>query len=174
MVRVGSFLVCLLILIMDIAAGTLGIEAEIAQSKGKHLRVLIFECKEPVHEAYRLGLAAAVILAAAHTMANFLGGCTCFGSKEEFARSSANRQMAAATLAVSWIILLVGFSLLMIGAMGNSKSKATCGFGHRHFLSIGGILCFVHGLFCVAYYVSAVASWEEGKSHGKNPAATSA
>ncbi|XP_020589878.1 uncharacterized protein LOC110031151 [Phalaenopsis equestris] len=162
MVRVGGIAVCLLIVIMDIVAGILGIEAEIAQSKGRNLRVLIFECKEPVHQAYKLGLAAAVILAAAHVIGNLLGGCTCICSKEDFQRSSANRQMAAATLVVSWVIVLVGFSLLMIGAMSNSKSKATCGFGHRHFLSIGGILCFIHGLFAIAYYTSAVASWDEG------------
>ncbi|KAL0911296.1 hypothetical protein M5K25_019428 [Dendrobium thyrsiflorum] len=65
------------------------------------------------------------------------------------------------------VIVLVGFSLLMIGAMSNSKSKATCGFGHRHFLSIGGILCFAHGLFTVAYYSSAIASWDEGKFMGR-------
>ncbi|PKU59993.1 uncharacterized protein LOC110101983 [Dendrobium catenatum] len=167
MVRVGGIVVCLLIVIMDIVAGILGIEAEIAQSKGKNLRVLIFECKEPVHQAYRLGIAAAVILAAAHVIANLLGGCTCICSRQEFEHASANRQMAAATLAVSWVIVLVGFSLLMIGAMSNAKSKATCGFGHRHFLSIGGILCFAHGLFTVAYYSSAIASWDEGKFMGR-------
>ncbi|KAK8961381.1 hypothetical protein KSP40_PGU006156 [Platanthera guangdongensis] len=163
MIRGGGIAVCLLIIAMDIVAGVLGIEAEIAQGKGKHLRVLIFECKEPVRAAYRLGLAAAVILAAAHLAANLLGGCTCIFSREEFERSSANRQRAAATLAVSWVIVLLGFSLLMIAAMSNTKSKATCGFGHRHFLSVGGILCFVHSVFCVAYYSSATASWEEGK-----------
>ncbi|KAG0481521.1 hypothetical protein HPP92_012379 [Vanilla planifolia] len=167
MARAGGFVVCLLVVVMDVVAGVLGIEAEVAQNKGKHLRVLIFECKEPVYQAYRLGLAAAVILAAAHVMANLLGGCICICSREEFERSSANRQMAAATLAISWIVLLVGFSLLMIGALSNSKSKASCGFGHRHFLSIGGILCFVHGLFCTAYYVSAVAYWEEGRPMGR-------
>lgn len=62
------------------------------------------------------------------------------------------------------IILAVGLSMLVIGTWSNHKSKASCGFTHHHFLSIGGILCFVHGLFCVAYYVSSnAAACEEGK-----------
>lgn len=64
--------------------------------------MFIFECKEPVHEAYRLGLAAAILLLFAHAIANLLGGCVCIFSTEEFSRSSANRQMAAATLLLSW------------------------------------------------------------------------
>ncbi|OAY83741.1 Pentatricopeptide repeat-containing protein, chloroplastic [Ananas comosus] len=136
---------------------------------GKHLRVLIFECKEPVHQAYKLGLAAAVLLAMAHALANLLGGCVCICSQVEFVRSSTNRQLAAMTLLLSWIALVIGFSMLMIGALGNSKSRASCGFSHRHVLSMGGIVCFIHGLLAVAYYVTATAAaWEEGKPQGHN------
>ncbi|XP_020100901.1 uncharacterized protein LOC109718863 [Ananas comosus] len=164
MARMGGILICMLIVIMDAVAGVLGIEAQIAQDKGKHLRVLIFECKEPVHQAYKLGLAAAVLLAMAHALANLLGGCVCICSQVEFVRSSTNRQLAAMTLLLSWIALVIGFSMLMIGALGNSKSRASCGFSHRHVLSIGGIVCFIHGLLAVAYYVTATAAaWEEGK-----------
>ncbi|XP_010923990.1 protein VASCULATURE COMPLEXITY AND CONNECTIVITY [Elaeis guineensis] len=159
--RLGGVIICLLIVIMDVVAGILGIEAEIAQNKGKHLRVFFFECKEPVHQAYELGLAAAGLLAFAHAIANVLGGCVCICTREEFDRSSANKQMASATLILSWIVVIVGFTMLIIGAMSNSKSRVSCGFAHRHFLSIGGILCFVHGLFCVAYYVSADATKRE-------------
>lgn len=56
------------------------------------------------------------------------------------------------------IALVVGFSLLLAGALANAKTKATCGFAHRHFLSVGGILCFVHGIVSVAYYVNASSS----------------
>jgi hypothetical protein len=57
---------------------------------------------------------------------------------------------------------VVGFSLLLAGALANAKTKATCGFGHRHFLSVGGILCFVHGIVSVAYYIntSTASAWE--------------
>uniref|UniRef100_A0A1D1Y6U7 Choline dehydrogenase n=1 Tax=Anthurium amnicola TaxID=1678845 RepID=A0A1D1Y6U7_9ARAE len=165
MARLEGALVCLLIVIVDMVAGILGIEAQVSQNKSKHLRVLIFECKEPSHQAYKLGLAAAILLGFAHVVANLLGGCKCICSKEELDRSSPNRQFAAATLIISWLIVIVGFSMLLIGAMSNSKSRASCGLAHHNFLSIGGILCFIHGLFCAAYYVSASAvQWEEEKT----------
>ncbi|PIA50838.1 hypothetical protein AQUCO_01200246v1 [Aquilegia coerulea] len=154
-------IVCLLIVILDIAAGILGIEAELAQNKVKHLRLLIFECKQPSHDAFVLGLAAASLLALAHVIANLLGGCICMFSKDEFNKSSANKQLAAACFVVSWIILVVGFGMLIIGAMSNSKSRTSCGITHHRYLSIGGILCFVHGLFCVSYYVTANATRQE-------------
>ncbi|KAH7662236.1 Modifying wall lignin-1/2 protein [Dioscorea alata] len=157
MTRIGGLLVCILILAIDIVAGILGIEAEVAQNKGWHHKALFVECRRPVYEAYRLGLAAAVLLALAHAIANLLGGCTCIFSKEEFVRSSANRQMAAGTLIISWILLAVGFTMLIIAAMSNSKSDVSCGIVRPHFLSIGGIICFFHGLFAVAFYVSATA-----------------
>ncbi|XP_077242149.1 protein DESIGUAL 2-like [Tasmannia lanceolata] len=161
MARIEGLFICLLIVIMDIVAGILGIEAEIAQNKVHHLKFLIFECKEPSPQAFKLGLAAAALLALAHVIANLLGGCMCICSKEDLERSSANRQLAVACLFLSWIVLAVGLGMLIIGAMTNSKSRTSCGISHHNFLSIGGILCFVHGLFCVAYYVSATAMARE-------------
>ncbi|XP_020096247.1 uncharacterized protein LOC109715567 [Ananas comosus] len=176
MARIEAVIICLLIVIMDAVAGVLGIEAEKAQNKGRHLRVFFIECNEPVHQAYRLGLAAATLLALAHAIANALGGCPCICSGTKFKQSTANKQMAAATLIISWIVVIVGFTMLIIGALSNSKSRASCGFDRHRFLSIGGILCFVHGLFCLVYYVSADAAIrEEGKSqrgngsHGVHP-----
>ncbi|KAF9588280.1 hypothetical protein IFM89_008697 [Coptis chinensis] len=129
----------------------------------KHLRLWIFECRDPSQQAFNLGLAAAFLLGLAHVMANLLGGFVCICSKDELGKSTANKQLAAACLILSWIILAVSFSMLIIGTLANSKSKGTCGISHNRFLSIGGILCFVHGLFCVSYYVSANATIEEEK-----------
>lgn len=56
------------------------------------------------------------------------------------------------------VILAVGLGMLVIGTKANSKSNASCGLSHHRFLSIGGILCFVHSLFSIAYYVTATAS----------------
>lgn len=39
----------------------------------KHLRVWIFECKGRSHDAFVLGVAAAVLLGVAHLLANLLG-----------------------------------------------------------------------------------------------------
>ncbi|XP_052482226.1 protein VASCULATURE COMPLEXITY AND CONNECTIVITY isoform X2 [Gossypium raimondii] len=152
MVKVAGVLVCLLIVGMDVGAGILGIQAEAAQNKVKHLRLWIFECRDPSHDAFKLALGAAALLTLSHVLGNLLGGCMCVCSQEEFQSSSTNR-----------IILAVGLSALVIGILSNNKSKGSCGLTHHHFLSIGGILCFVHGLFSVAYYVSATAASDEGK-----------
>ncbi|KAE9445040.1 hypothetical protein C3L33_23062, partial [Rhododendron williamsianum] len=65
-------MVCLLILIMDIIAGILAIEAEIAQNKVENLKIWVLECRDPSYQAFKLGMAAAVLLALAHTIANLL------------------------------------------------------------------------------------------------------
>ncbi|KAG6754722.1 hypothetical protein POTOM_040516 [Populus tomentosa] len=160
-----GFLVCLLIMALDVVAGILGIEAEMAQNKVKHLKMWIFECRDPSHQAFKLGLAAVILLALAHIVATLLGGCTCMCSKEEFNKASANKQLAVASLFFSWIILAIGFSLLIIGTLANSKSRKLCGISHNRVLSIGGILCFVHGLFTVSYYVSATATARDHSRH---------
>ncbi|RWR84388.1 DUF1218 domain-containing protein [Cinnamomum micranthum f. kanehirae] len=160
MAKAGGAFVCLLIVVMDIVAGILGIEAEIAQNKVRHLRFMIFECKEPSNQAFLLGLAAAGLLAFAHVAATLLGGCMCICSTYEFQRSSSNKQLAAVCFVISWVIMAIGIGVLVIGAMANNRSRK-CGLSHHSFLSIGGILCFVHGLFCVAYYVSATAATGE-------------
>ncbi|BAT90244.1 hypothetical protein LR48_Vigan08g126300 [Vigna angularis] len=160
MARVAGIFLCLLILVMDVAAGILGFEAETAQNKVKHLRVWIFECREPSHRAFMLGLVAAVLLGLAHAIANMLGGCNCICSQQEFEKASSNRQISTACLILTWVVLAIGLSMLVIGTMSNNRSDGSCGFSHHHFLSIGGICCFVHGLFSIAYYVSATASMD--------------
>ncbi|KAK7838701.1 protein VASCULATURE COMPLEXITY AND CONNECTIVITY [Quercus suber] len=154
---VGAF-ICLVIVAMDVMAGILGIEAEIEQNKVKHLRLWIFECKEPSEQAFKLGLGAAALLGLAHVIANLLGGCNCICSQEELEKASPSRQLSVACLIFTWIIFAVGLSMLVIGTLSNRKSRASCGFTHHHFLSIGGILCFVHGLFSVSFYVSTTAN----------------
>ncbi|XP_030932320.1 protein VASCULATURE COMPLEXITY AND CONNECTIVITY-like [Quercus robur] len=154
---VGAF-ICVLIVAMDVMAGILGIEAEIEQNKVKHLRLWIFECKDPSEQAFKLGFGAAALLGLAHVIANLLGGCNCICSQEELEKASPSRQLSVACLIFTWIIFAVGLSMLVIGTLSNRKSRASCGFTHHHFLSIGGILCFVHGLFSVSFYVSTTAN----------------
>ncbi|KAL0321161.1 UNVERIFIED_CONTAM: hypothetical protein Sradi_5377600 [Sesamum radiatum] len=160
------FLACLLIMAMDITAGILGIQAEISQNKVKHLRMWIYECRDPSNQAFNLGLAAVVLLTSAHVIANLLGGCVFIRSKQELDQASPDRQLAAASLILSWIMLSIAFALLISGTLANSKSRKGCEIDSRRMLSIGGILCFIHGLFAVAYYVSATAvAQEERKLH---------
>ncbi|XP_062106181.1 protein VASCULATURE COMPLEXITY AND CONNECTIVITY [Humulus lupulus] len=159
MVKLVGVLVCFLIVTIDVVAGILGIQAEVEQNKVKHLRLWIFECRDPSEAAFKLGLAAGALLVLAHVLANLLGGCqNCICSQDELQKASPNRQLSVACLIFTWIILAVGLSMLVIGTLSNNKARASCGFTHHHFLSIGGILCFVHALFSVAYYITATAS----------------
>lgn len=73
--------------------------------QGRHLRVFFIECKEPVQQAYKLGIAAAALLALSHALANVLGGCTCICSRDQWDNSMPNKQMAAVTLIFSWYLL---------------------------------------------------------------------
>ncbi|KAL3522099.1 hypothetical protein ACH5RR_014933 [Cinchona calisaya] len=168
------YLVGLLIIITDVVAGILSIEAEIAQNKAKNLRVWILECRDPSHEAFKLGLAATILLTLAHVTAFMLGGCICIWSKEELDQSSNNKQLAAASHVLSWVIMVIAFSMLISGTLSNSRSRQNCGISNNHLLSIGGILCFVHGLFAVAYYISATAATQEEKKLKQPASATAA
>ncbi|KAG6778647.1 hypothetical protein POTOM_014985 [Populus tomentosa] len=161
-----GILVSLLIIALDVVAGILGIEADMAQNKVKHLKMWVFECRDPSYQAFKLGLAAILFLPLAHIIANLLGGCTCMWSKEDFRKASSTRKLAVASLFFSWILLAIGFTMLIIGTMANSKSRKSCGLSYHHILSIGGILCFIHGIFAVAYYVSATAS---ARDHPRRP-----
>ncbi|KAL6990855.1 Protein DESIGUAL 2 [Sarracenia purpurea var. burkii] len=154
-------IVCLMIMIMDIVAGILAIEAEMAQNKVKSLSAWVIECRDPSNQAFKLGLAAIVLLVLAHTIANLLGGCICIRSKDELEKASANKQLAVASLIFSWIMLGVAFSMLIIGTLKNSRSRKSCAIAHSRLLSIGGILCFIHALFTVSYHVSATATVQE-------------
>ncbi|KAK4257868.1 hypothetical protein QN277_007401 [Acacia crassicarpa] len=87
---------------MDGAAGYLGIKAEIEQNKVKHLRLWIFECREPSLEAFLLGLGAVALSAIAHVIANLLGGCNCIFSQQEFAKAPPNTQLSVACLILTW------------------------------------------------------------------------
>ncbi|XP_039131415.1 uncharacterized protein LOC120267797 isoform X1 [Dioscorea cayenensis subsp. rotundata] len=162
MERTGGMLVCILIVLIDIVAGLIGIQAQIIQNKSTHLRKLVFGCKEPVHQAFILGVTAAVLLSLAHGIAIVFGGCPFVFSMDKSKRSSRNKKMAFVVLILSWFIFLGGLVMLIIAAIDNSPgARLPCRISQLHFLSNGGILCFIHGAFCVAYFVLATASMEE-------------
>nr|KAJ0224965.1 hypothetical protein LSAT_V11C100047670 [Lactuca sativa] len=95
-------LVCFLIILMDVIAGILGIQAEVAQNQVQSLRVWIVECRDPSNKAFKLGFAAAVLLAFAHAIANILGGCHCVRSREELDNVSYNKRLAFGSLVFLW------------------------------------------------------------------------
>nr|GEY56340.1 At4G21310p-like protein [Tanacetum cinerariifolium] len=155
--------VCFSIILMDLIAGILGIQAEVAQNKVQNLTVWIIECRDPSYAPFKLGFAAALLLVFAHVIANFLGGCHCVRSREELDVVSYNKRLAFASLVLSWITLVTGFSMLIAGVMANSSSRKSCGISHHRYLSIGGIACFIHAMFAVCYYISATAVYREEK-----------
>ncbi|KAK8494435.1 hypothetical protein V6N13_016513 [Hibiscus sabdariffa] len=167
---------------MDVTAGILGIGADAAHNKAvKQLRLGIldcryglwmFKCRDPRRKALKLALGAAVLLSLAHVLTNLLGGCMRVCCRGDFPRAYSNRKLSLACLVFVWIILAVGLSMLVIGMSSNKSSRvpppAYYGFRRRpyglkqqHFLAIGGILCFVHGLFSTAYYVSSTAATDQ-------------
>lgn len=62
----------------------------------------IFECKDPSYNAFKLGLAAAILLALAHAIANLVGGCIFVRSAEEYKGLTANKQLAVGSLVFAW------------------------------------------------------------------------
>ncbi|PWA79266.1 hypothetical protein CTI12_AA206960 [Artemisia annua] len=169
----GQFIVpfvCLLIIAMDLTAGILGIEAEVAQNKAEvaqnkvqDLRVWVLQCRDPSYQAFKLGFVAVVLLVFAHTIANLFGGCHVVYSRPELDRATSNKQFAMTSLVLSWITLIIGFVLLIAGVMHNSGSRKSCGVSNHRYFSIGGITCFIHGMFAVSYCISAAAVAKEEK-----------
>uniref|UniRef100_A0A9I9CES6 Transmembrane protein n=1 Tax=Cucumis melo TaxID=3656 RepID=A0A9I9CES6_CUCME len=145
MERNYGFLVCILVMVIDVVAGLLGIEAEKAQNRVvlESLSISVGECsRKPRDDAFSRGLAAAILLGLAHVIATVLGGCK--------------------------ITLGIGFSLLMAATMDNSKWKNSCEISSHGLFLGGGIVCFLHGLCTVAYYVSATAAYRE-EQRGSKP-----
>ncbi|XP_009800474.1 protein VASCULATURE COMPLEXITY AND CONNECTIVITY-like [Nicotiana tabacum] len=155
MAKMVKILAGLLIVAFDVVAGILGYKAEASENQEKHQTLWLFEsCNKPSHEAFVFGLAAATLLGIAHVLANLLGGCSVC-TTDDIRKATPIKQLSIACLVFTWIIFAVGLGMLVIGTKANHKSRISCGLIHHNYLSIGGILCFVHALFSVAYYVAA-------------------
>ncbi|XP_047337156.1 protein DESIGUAL 3-like [Impatiens glandulifera] len=152
-----GIIACIAVVAMDIAAGILALKAEATQDQVKHLRLWMFECKDPSNQAYKLGLAAVVLLSLSHALANFIGGCSScsMNSSSSFRSSAPSKQCSLACLVLTWVVLVVGLYLLISGIRSNNNSQTSCGFSHPHFLSIGAISCFVHAAFSVSYCLTS-------------------
>ncbi|XP_021651071.1 protein VASCULATURE COMPLEXITY AND CONNECTIVITY isoform X2 [Hevea brasiliensis] len=118
-----------------------------------------FQCRETKGDGFRLGVAATALLAVAHLAANLHGGFMCICCMEQLERSPSNRQLWFACLVFSWIVAAIGFPMLITGTLEISKSRGSCTALHSHFLSTGGIFCFVHALFCILLFVCASISF---------------
>ncbi|XP_020534487.1 uncharacterized protein LOC105633248 isoform X2 [Jatropha curcas] len=157
MARIEAF-VCVMVVGMDVVAGILGIEAEIARNKMIiHTNRKNFRCRES-GDGLRFGVAAAALLAVAHLTANLHGGFMCICCMEELERlPNINRRQ--------WIVAAIAFPMLVTGTLEISKSRESCTALHSHLLFIGGIFCFVHGLFCFLLCISATISFGNGRTN---------
>ncbi|XP_027348217.1 uncharacterized protein LOC113859710 [Abrus precatorius] len=144
--KVG-IIVCLLILVLDVVAGILGLEGEMAQNKVRSLRLLIFECREPSHQAFVLGTRAALLLGLTHVVTNLMGLYNCIRKFLFF------RLFLLACFILTWIVWGIGIFLLLTVSKSNNRSNGSCAFSKNRLLFIGGICCFLHGPFCIVYYL---------------------
>ncbi|KAE8667312.1 Transcription factor [Hibiscus syriacus] len=166
MAKAGIF-VCLVIVLVDFAAGFLGFQAHITKDKVRYMNVKRSECQQLKNKAFKFGLIAAVLLALSHVSANLLGACMCICCTEKLEKSSANRKFWFGCLVLSWIVVAVGFPALVMGMLEIPKSKGSCHqVLHHHSLLAGGILCFVHAILSVGFYVSANVSFEKDVAVG--------
>ena len=84
----------------------------------KHLRVWIFECRDPSEKAFKLGLAAAKLLVLAHVIANMLGVCNCICSQEELRRASLSRKLSLVFLIFTWYVSIkpgLDYDYILVG-----------------------------------------------------------
>ncbi|XP_038894860.1 uncharacterized protein LOC120083260 [Benincasa hispida] len=164
MARNYGFLVCILVMVIDAVAGILGIQAEKAQNRVvlESVSIWVRACsRKPRDDAFSQGLAATILLGVAHVIAKVLGGCICIRNKQHFQESTANKRLGLLFMILSWITLAIGLSLLIAGTVDNSKWKNSCEISSHGLFLGGGIVCFIHGLCTVAYYVSATAAYRE-------------
>ncbi|KAL4386200.1 hypothetical protein GQ457_09G001600 [Hibiscus cannabinus] len=152
----SGFLVCSLIMALDITAGILGIAVQIMDKEGSR------DSLDDVL-AFMLGFVASVLLVLAQVSGNCFAGCIWICTKEDLDKASGKKKMAVASHIFSWIMLAVGLTMLIVG-MAKFESATD------HFLFVGGLVCFIHGLFTVAYIVSAIAAAREDLASGiQNP-----
>ncbi|KAG6385154.1 hypothetical protein SASPL_153982 [Salvia splendens] len=140
---------CLFIFVLDISALVLAIKAKEAQNHAKHMRMWIFECKVRSHDAFVLGVAAAVSLSAAHIFVNLLIWLV-VARRDDSQKPS--KKLTKVFFVSIWIIYGVGLTLLLIGTRSNEKKGISCGFTYHNFLPMGGILCVVHAILSLAFY----------------------
>ncbi|XP_039051845.1 uncharacterized protein LOC120193409 [Hibiscus syriacus] len=80
---------------------------------------------------------------------------------------TSNRKFWFGCLVLSRIVVAVGFPALVMGMLEIPKSKGSCHqVLHHHLLLVGGILCFVHAILTVGFYVSANVSFEKDVAVG--------
>ncbi|RID40271.1 hypothetical protein BRARA_J00331 [Brassica rapa] len=140
-----------LIVALDVVAGFVAMEAEVAQQ----------ECKSPSKKAFMLGLIALGCLLAAHFITVMIG---CIISAINIAdripgfEHRTSRLIHLACISLTWIVATAGAGILMMGIWMNRESRPECGFTNKHFRSLGGKVCFLHAIVSVFMYLAFLIS----------------
>ncbi|KAG2324143.1 hypothetical protein Bca4012_038534 [Brassica carinata] len=148
---------CLFLIVgLDVIAGVVAMQAEVAQQEVKHTRVLFLECKSPSQKAFVLGIIALGCLAAAHILAIMIG-CSISNMFKVLAVPMIP-YINMACLALTWVVAVAGAGILTMGIWTNRESRSKCGFTNKSFLSIGGKVCFLHAIVSVILYLTTIVS----------------
>ncbi|KAG2267345.1 hypothetical protein Bca52824_061900, partial [Brassica carinata] len=111
----------------------------------KHTRLWLLECKAPSQKAFMLGFIALGCLAAAHLFAIIIG-CSTSNMFKVLTVPKISAYINMACLALTWIVATAGAGILTMGIWMNRESRPECGFTNKHFLSLGGKVCFLHAI----------------------------
>ncbi|KAH0876640.1 hypothetical protein HID58_064034 [Brassica napus] len=136
-------------------------EAEVAQQEVK-TRAWSLECKSPSKKAFMLGLIALGCLLAAHFITVMIG---CIISAINIAdrlpgfEHTTSRRIHMACISLTWIVATAGAGILTMGIWMNRESRPECGFTNKHFLSLGGKVCFLHAIVSVLILCSPASSF---------------
>ncbi|KAG2324144.1 hypothetical protein Bca4012_038536 [Brassica carinata] len=146
---------------LDVVAGFVAMEAEVAQQEVKHTRVWSLECKSPSKKAFVLGLIALGCLLAAHFIAVMIGRIistiTNADTLPGFEPTTTIR-INMACIFLTWVVAIAGAGILTMGIWMNRESRSECGFTNKHFLSLGGRVCFLHAIVSVVMYLAFLIS----------------
>ncbi|KAG5374873.1 hypothetical protein IGI04_039469 [Brassica rapa subsp. trilocularis] len=121
-----------LIVALDVVAGFVAMEAEVAQQEVK-TRAWSLECKSPSKKAFMLGLIALGCLLAAHFITVMIG---CIISAINIADRIPGFEHRTSRLI--HLASTAGAGILTMGIWMNRESRPECGFTNKHFLSLGG------------------------------------
>ncbi|CAG7909183.1 hypothetical protein BRARA_J00351 [Brassica rapa] len=153
-----TIVVCIFLIVgLDVIAGLVAIQAEVAQEEVKHMKVWLLECKAPSQKAFVLGIIALACLAAAHIFAVMIG-CSLSNIFKVLAVPKMCAYINIACLSLTWIVATAGAGILTMGIWTNRESRSKCGFTNKHLLSFGGKVCFLHAIISVVLYLTNIIS----------------
>ncbi|XP_018479112.2 protein DESIGUAL 4-like [Raphanus sativus] len=145
---------CMFLMVgLDVVAGFVAMQAEIAQEE-----VNLLECTSPSKKAFVRGLIALGCLLAAHFIAVMIGCVIISNIVTIIYVPKITKHIHTACIYLTWIIATAGAGMLTMGIWMNRESRSKCGFTNKPILFLGGEVCFLHAIVSVIMYVANVIS----------------